>query len=84
MDFKKNTLPICALTSLCTLLVIATGRDMEIKQLGVNLTFLYSDLDKEIYLEQLEGFEIDGNDGKRLICRLYKAIYRLKQVRRVW
>lgn len=57
---------------------------MEIKQLDVNSAFLYGDLDKEIYLEQPKGFQVNGVDREKLVCRLRKAIYGLKQARRVW
>lgn len=75
---------VIALTSLQALMAIATKRDMEIKQLNVNSAFLYGDLDKEINLEQPKDFQVNGTNGKKLVCKLCKAIYGLKQVERVW
>jgi hypothetical protein len=46
--------------------------------------FLYRDLDKEIYLKQPKGFWVDGTNKEKLVCRLQKAIYGLKQARQVW
>lgn len=57
---------------------------MEIKQLYVNSTFLYGDLNIEIYLKQLKGFWINRTNGEKLVYRLCKAIYGLKQANRVW
>jgi hypothetical protein len=70
VDFMKTTSPIVALTLLRSLLAIATKQDIEIKQLDVNSTFLYRDLRKEIYLKQLEGFQINRANGKKLVCKL--------------
>jgi hypothetical protein len=39
--------------------------------------FLYGELDKEIYMEQLKGFAKRGQ--KNQVCRLKKATYGLKQ-----
>lgn len=65
-------------------LAIDAKQDMEIKQLDVNLIFLYDNLNKEINLKQLEEFQIDGTNGEKLVSRLWKAIYKLKQVGQVW
>lgn len=73
-----------ALISVRAILAIAAEQNMEIKQLDVNLGFLYEDLNKEIYFKQLEGFQVNGANGKKLVCRLWKAIYKLKQADRVW
>lgn len=84
IDFTETTSPVVARTSLWALLAVATENDMEIKQPDVNSAFLYGDLDEEIYLEQLEGFQVDGANEEKLVCRLRKAIYELKQAKRVW
>eukprot|EP00253_Pinus_taeda_P014840 PITA_14840 len=50
--------------------------------MDVKLAFLNGDLEEEVYIEQPDGF-ILGNDPK-LVCRLKKALYSLKQVPRAW
>jgi hypothetical protein len=78
IDFTETTSLVVAFTSLRALLAVATENNMEIKQLDVDLAFLYGDLDEEIYLEQPKGFWVDGGNGEKLVCRLQKAIYGLK------
>lgn len=73
-----------ALTSFWGLLAIAAKYEMEIKQLDVNLAFLYGDLNEEIYIEQSKGFQVDDANGKKIVCRLWKAIYGPKQAGQVW
>jgi Reverse transcriptase (RNA-dependent DNA polymerase) len=56
--------------------------DWEIHQIDVKMAFLNGDLDKEIYMQQPEGFITAGQSGK--VCRLRKALYGLKQASRQW
>ena len=50
--------------------------------MDVMTTFLNGELDEEIYMEQLVGFVIQGQEHK--LCRLLKSIYGLKQSSRQW
>jgi hypothetical protein len=84
VDFSETTSPVVSLTALRTLFAKAAMDDMEVKQLDVDSAFLYGRLNEEIYLEQPQGFEQLGANGERLVCRLRKAIYGLKQAGRVW
>jgi hypothetical protein len=47
--------------------------------MDIIIVFLYRDLNEEVYLEQLEGY----NEDHSMVCRLYKSLYRLKQAPRV-
>lgn len=77
------TSPVVAPTSFRTLVAIATERNIEFK-LDVDSFFLYRDLSKEIYLKQSKGFQIKRANGKKLACKLQKAIYKLKRADWVW
>ena len=45
--------------------------------MDVETTFLNGELNEEIYMEQLEGFIVPGQEKK--VCRLVKSHYGLKQ-----
>ena len=45
--------------------------------MDVKTTFLNGELNEEIYMEQLEGFIVPGQEKK--VCRLVKSLYGLKQ-----
>jgi hypothetical protein len=48
--------------------------------MDVKTAFLYSEVKEEIYVVQPSGL----NDDTERVCRLYKALYSLKQSPRVW
>ena len=82
IDFQETFLPVARYEAIRFLLAHATLEDWEIEALDIKTAFLYGELDKEIYMEQLEGFVKKGQEGH--ICRLLKAIYSLKQASRTW
>ena len=45
-------------------------------------TFLNGIIEEEVYIEQPEGFVVHGKES--LVCKLKKALYRLKQAPRAW
>ena len=76
-DFEEIFSPVVKMSSIRVVLGLATSMNLEIEQLDVKIAFLYDGLEEEIYMEQLEGFTIKGNE--HLMCRLKKSLYGLKQ-----
>jgi hypothetical protein len=64
-------------------LALAAIEDMELRSVDISYAFTNSDIDVEIYIEEPEGFKIKQG-GKRLVCRLNKSLYELKQSSRLW
>ncbi|MCO5558376.1 hypothetical protein L7F22_011958 [Adiantum nelumboides] len=56
--------------------------DMELKQMDVKTTFLHGDLHEDLYMEQPARFVVHAS--KKLVCRLCKTLYGLKQSPREW
>ena len=50
------------MTSICTILSIVATKDFYLEQLDVKTTFLYGDLDEEIYIAQPQRFEVKGKE----------------------
>ena len=82
VSFDEIFAPVVKMTSIRTILSIATSMDLEIKQLDVKTTFFHGELDEEIYMQQPEGFVEKGKEN--LLCRLKKSLYGLKQTPRQW
>ena len=51
---------------------LAASLDLEIEQMDIKTTFLHGDLDKEIYMEQPEGFIVKGKED--YVCKLKKSL----------
>ena len=64
------------------LFALASIEHWHLQALDVKTAFLYGKLDKEIYMQQPEGFIIKGDEKKVLHFR--RAIYGLKQAALAW
>ena len=61
--------------------MVAT-ENLHLEQLDVKMAFLHGDLKEDIYMIQLEGFIVQGQEN--LVCKLKKSVYGLKQAPRQW
>jgi hypothetical protein len=64
------------------MIALATLKNWHITGLNVKTAFLYGELNEELYMEQLEGFKVKGQDRK--VMHLKCAIYGLKQAALAW
>ena len=82
MEYDQIFAPVVRHTSIRVLLEIVAIHDLELEQLDVKTAFLHGDLDEDIYMEQPEGFVVDGKS--KMVCKLKKSLYGLKQSPRQW
>lgn len=47
--------------------------------MDVKTAYLHAPIDCEMYMEQPEGFEVKLKTGEKLVCKLNKSLYGLKQ-----
>ena len=50
--------------------------------MDVKTTFLDGIIEEEVYIEQPQGFEVNGKESH--VCKLKKSLYELKQAPRAW
>ena len=81
-DFFDTYSPVTRITSIRTLVAIASIHNLEIHQMDVKTAFLYGELDEEIYMNQPEGFVVKGQENK--VCKLVRSLYGLKQAPKQW
>ena len=70
------------LETIRVLLAISAFYGWEVHHLDVKSTFLNDEVMEEIYVKQLEGYEIPGKEHH--VDKLKKALYGLKQAPRAW
>jgi hypothetical protein len=67
-------------TSIRTIISLATNVKWKLHQMDVKTAFLNGVIEEEVHIEQPQGFEVE--DKKSQVCKLKKALYRLKQAPR--
>lgn len=82
IDYTETYAPVARMETIRTILALAAQLEVCVYQLDVKSAFLNGEIQEEVYVEQPEGFEIKGQEGK--VYRLYKALYGLKQTPRAW
>ena len=82
VDFSETSAPVARLDINRLSLVIAAQKCWKVFHLDVKSAFLNGFLNEEIYVEQPEGFLVQGQEKK--VYRLYKALYGPKQAPRAW
>ena len=78
IEFDEIFSPVVKMSSIRVVLGLATSLDLEIEQMDVKTAFLHGDLDKKIYMEQLEGFIEKGKEDyvcKCLIVFVYIKVW---------
>jgi len=58
-------------------LALVAQYELKLDHLDVKTTFLYCDLEEEIYMSQSMGFKTAGKEN--MVCKLKKSLYELKQ-----
>ena len=82
IDYSKIFSPVVKMSTIKLVLGMVATKNFYLEQLYVKTVFLHGDLEKDIYIIQLEGFIVQGQEN--LVCKLRKSLYGLKQVPRQW
>ncbi|CAJ2627755.1 unnamed protein product [Trifolium pratense] len=82
VDFSETFAPVARLDTIRLLFALAAQNGWVIHQMDVKSAFLNGYLEEEIFVEQPEGFIVQGQEEK--VYKLNKALYGLKQAPRSW
>ena len=77
IDYQETFSPVSKKGSHRTILALVAHYDLELCQMDVKIAFLNGCLEEDVYMDQPEGFSINGKE--HLACKLKKSIYELKQ-----
>ncbi|GJR90142.1 retrovirus-related pol polyprotein from transposon TNT 1-94 [Tanacetum coccineum] len=82
IDYDETFAPVARLEALRIFLAFATYMNFIVYQMDVKSAFLNGKLKEEVYVNQPPSFE--SNEFPNHVCKLDKALYRLKQAPRAW
>ena len=77
VDHFDTYTPVARIITIRLFVAIASSNNLVMHQMDVKKTFLYGNLEEEIYMIQPEGFIMKGKEQK--LCKLVKSLYGLKQ-----
>ena len=82
IDFEEVFALVACIESIQLLLALAAAKDWRVHHLDVKSAFLNGELAEMVFVRQPLGFAIKG--AEHWVCRLRKALYRLRQAPRAW
>ena len=70
IDHKETFLPVSKKDSLRIIMALVAQYNLELHQMDVKIAFLNGDIEEKIYMDQPEGFSMEGKD--HMVCKLKK------------
>ena len=84
IDYQETFAPTANIASVRVLMQLAAQYNLTVHQMDVTTAYLHAPIDQEIFMDQPEGFATMSEDGERLVYKLRKSLYGLKQSGRNW
>lgn len=82
VDYVDTYSPVARYETVRIILGLAAQNQWSVFQFDVKSAFLNGSLEEDVYVDQPEGFVVEGQEEK--VYKLKKALYGLKQAPRAW
>ncbi|GKC89786.1 retrovirus-related pol polyprotein from transposon TNT 1-94 [Tanacetum coccineum] len=82
IDYDETFAPVARMEAIRIFLAFATYMNFIVFQMDVKSAFLNGKPKEEVYVKQPPGFK--SSEFPDYVCKLDKALYKLKQVPRAW
>ena len=76
-DYDETFSPVSRYTSIRAIISLSSSMGWSLQQMDVKTDFLNEVIEKEVYIEKPQGFEVHRKENH--VCILKKALYGLKQ-----
>ena len=80
VDYEETFALMVKMPTIRVILALQATQGWKVFQLDIKSAFFNGDLDVEIFMNQPEGFVVEGKDS--FMCKLKKSLYGLKQAPR--
>ncbi|SGZ30839.1 BQ5605_C046g12241 [Microbotryum silenes-dioicae] len=80
IDFSETFAPVARFSSIRCLLALAAANGYHVHQADIDKAYLHGELDHDIWMTTLRGFDFPSDK----VLRLRRSIYGLKQAGRIW
>lgn len=84
VNYDETFSPTASMTSIRVLMQKAVQENLIVHQMDVKTAYLHAPIECEIYIEQPEGYKVKSQGNEKLVCKLEKSLYGLKQSGRNW
>ena len=84
IDYNETFSPTARITSIRMLMQLASQENFIVHQIDVKTAYLNVPMECELYVEQPEGYSVNNEKGDKLVWKLNRSLYGLKQSGRNW
>lgn len=84
VDYVETFSPAANFTRVRVLMQKAAQEDLILHQMDVKTSYLHAPIDFEMYMEQPEGYDLKYQTSEKMVCKLKKLVYGLKQSGQNW
>ncbi|KAF6203143.1 hypothetical protein GE061_003559 [Apolygus lucorum] len=67
IDYQETFAPVVRNSTIRLLMALATEKNLDIFHMDINTAFLYGELNETVFMEQPEGFKVEGNKERQVI-----------------